>query len=155
MGRWNCPGHTIHTLTIISLLVVNPFKKFWLLLRVRKSGFYIITYDVKIHVLYDDREQGFWICATYTDCWVMKLHCTMNHITMDFKSPMTSQYPLPSGLNCKYIYCTRICDSNMIMLRNTPYGVIWWRLDELWINLENRESFEKSSSPESLEIQTC
>ncbi len=59
MGGWNCPGHTIHTLTITSLLVVNPLKKFWLLLRVRKSGFSIITYDVKIHVLYDNREQGF------------------------------------------------------------------------------------------------
>ena len=58
-GWMELSGHTKHTLTIILLLVVNPLKKFGLLLRVRKSGFYIITYDVKIHVLYDDREQGF------------------------------------------------------------------------------------------------
>ena len=31
MGGWNCPGHTIHTLTIISLLVVNPLKKVWVI----------------------------------------------------------------------------------------------------------------------------
>ena len=92
--------HIIHTLTITPLLVMNPSKKGWIIIACTQVWFFYY------YLLCEEPRIVWWPRTRFLkvfDVYGLLGKETKQHCTMDFKWAMTSQYPLPSGLNCKLL----------------------------------------------------